>query len=341
MTLLATILIFGVLIFIHEFGHFIVAKRVGISVEEFSLGMGPKVLGKKVGETLYSLRAFPVGGFVRMAGMEPGEEAPEGRGFNEKPVLERMSVIFAGPFMNFLLAIVLFVIVYMILGVAVPTNENVVGQTIPGRAAEQAGLKSGDRIIAVNGQQVENWNELTDIIHGKAGQRITLTVVRDGKKLFFEITPEYDPERKVGLIGIYPTTELKRFGVLQSVWLGLKQSYEITKGIIGGFAQVITGQEQAQVAGPIGIYSIIGQAVQFGLTSVFNFAGILSLHLGLINLFPIPALDGSRLVFLAFEGLRGKPVDPNKENLIHFIGFALLMLLMVVITYNDLVKLFG
>jgi len=342
MTLLATIVIFGALIFIHELGHFLFAKRVGVQVEEFSLGMGPKVLGSKRGETLYSLRAFPIGGFVRMAGMENEEEVvPEGKSFNDKTVLQRMGVIFAGPLMNFVLAILLFVIVFAFVGVGVPTNNPVIGQVLPDRPAAEAGLTAGDKINSINGQEVESWKELTDIIHGQAGNLITLTVIRQGEQMEFKVTPEYDQQSQVGLIGIYQEVNLKRYGVFKSVWLGLQQSYEVTKLILVGLAQMITGQTEAEVTGPVGIIGLIGQAVQFGLASVLNFAAILSLHLGLINLFPIPALDGSRLVFLGFEGLRGRPLDPNKENFIHLMGFVLLMLLMVVITYKDIAKLFG
>jgi len=277
-----------------------------------------------------------------MAGMENEEEdVPEGKSFNDKTVLQRMGVIFAGPLMNFILAISLFVIVFAFVGVGVPTNNAVVGQVLPDRPAAEAGLTAGDKIKSINGQQVENWKELTDIIHGQADNLINLTVIRQGEQMEFKVTPEYDQQSQVGLIGIYQEVNVKRYGVFKSVWLGLQQSYEVTKLILVGLAQMITGQTEAEVTGPVGIVSLIGQAVQFGLASVLNFAAILSLHLGLINLFPIPALDGSRLVFLGFEGMRGRPLDPNKENFIHLMGFVLLMLLMVVITYKDIAKLFG
>ncbi len=337
MTLLATIIIFGLLIFVHEFGHFIMAKQAGIYVEEFSLGMGPKVFGGKRGETLYSLRAFPIGGFVRMAGMEPDQEVPEGKGFNEKSVLARMSVIFAGPLMNFLLAVVLFVVVFMIIGI--PSSENVVGNVVPNRPAAKAGLMAGDRITAVNGQEVNAWMDLVRIIHGKAGEKITLTVLRNGKELKFTVVPQLDPKYEVGLIGIEQTW--RRYGLFQAVWLGLQQSYEATKFILVGFIKTFSGQTEVEISGPVGIFGMVGQAIKFGLGTVLSFTAVLSLNLGLINLFPIPALDGSRLVFLGFEGLRGRPLDPNKENMIHLIGFALLMMLIIVITYNDIVRLLG
>ncbi|WP_366921671.1 RIP metalloprotease RseP [Metallumcola ferriviriculae] len=337
MTLLATVIIFGLLIFIHELGHFIVAKRAGVYVEEFSLGMGPKIVSRQKGETLYSLRALPIGGFVRMGGMESDLEVPEGQGFNDKTVLARMSVIFAGPLMNFILAVILFVVVFMVLGV--PSDANVVGRVLPDKPAAEAGLMAGDRITAVDGQKVTNWMDLVRIIHNKADQEISLSIVRNGDEREFTAVPQLDPEYNVGLIGIEQSWE--RHGLFGAIWLGLEQSYEITKLILVGFIQTFTGQIEAEVSGPVGIYSLVGQAMKFGFGTLLNFTALLSLNLGLINLFPIPALDGSRLVFLGFEGLRGRPLDPDKENMIHLIGFALLMMLIIVITYNDIAKLLG
>ena len=335
-TLLVAVIIFGLLIVTHELGHFMVAKMVGIRVHEFSIGMGPVVLSTRKGETVYSLRAFPIGGFNRMAGMEPGDLEDE-RGFNKKSVGQRMAVIVAGSAMNFLLAIFLFIFVFM--GIGVPSNTTVVGGLLPGRPAEQAGLQRGDRILAVAGQEVDNWRELVEIIHRSPGKPLNLLVERAGKQMQFTVTPEMDPQSKVGLIGIEQMW--KQLGFFSSILRGIQQAMAVGVLILTSLVQMVTGQVPAEVAGPIGIVQLAGEAARLGLASVLDFAGLLSLNLGIINLFPIPALDGSRLIFLGVEGVRGRPVNPERENFIHLIGFALLILLMIVITYQDLLRIFG
>ncbi|GAW94313.1 RIP metalloprotease RseP [Calderihabitans maritimus] len=336
MTLLIALLIFSALIFIHELGHFLVAKRVGIAVHEFSIGMGPVIFATQKDGTQYSLRAFPIGGFVRMAGMDP-EEADHPEGFNRKSVGQRMAVIFAGPFMNFLLSLLLFVFVFMVIGT--PSHSNVVGGVIPGRPADKAGIQKGDRIIAINGQKVNDWDDLVNIIYQNPGQSLRITVLRNGNRIEKTVTPELDPEANVGLIGIKQAWEKQ--GFISSIILGLKQAYAVTVVILTTLILMITGQVPPEIAGPVGVVQMIGQAARSGTAIVLNFAGILSLHLGLLNLFPIPALDGSRLVFLAIEGLRGKPLNREKENFIHLIGFALLMILMIIITYRDILRILG
>ncbi|MGI6686612.1 MAG: RIP metalloprotease RseP [Bacillota bacterium] len=336
MSIFWSIIIFGLLILVHEFGHFITAKRNDVKVEEFSLGMGPKVFDKKKGETIYSLRLLPLGGFVRMAGMED-QDQEDPRGFNRKTVGQRMAIIFAGPLMNFITALLLFILAFMVVGI--PSNDNVIGQVIEGHPAVQAGLQPGDRIVAINEQKVETWRELVTIIHESPEEKITLTVHRDDKVQRIQVVPRKDPDSGFGMIGIMQSWERK--GLLSATVLGLEQAYEFTKLIIVSLLQMITGAIEPEVAGPVGVVSMVGEVSRFGIGSLMTFAGILSINLGLINLFPIPALDGSRLVFLAFEGLRGRPIDPAKENFIHLVGFVLLMALMVIITYQDILRVFS
>lgn len=335
-TILLAILIFGLLITVHELGHFIVAKLTGIRVEEFSIGMGPVLVGKKWGETYYSLRAFPIGGFNKMSGMEPGEEA-DPRGFNRKSVSQRMAVISAGSVMNFLLAIVLFIIIFNVIGI--PANTNVIGDVVEGMPAAKAGLKPGDKITAVNGQKTDTWVKLTEIIHKNAGKEIILSVKRDRENFTVPVTPVKDVESGVGLIGI--KYSIKRFGFFHSVWLGITKAVGVLKLIIISLVQMIAGQAKAEVAGPVGIVRMIGQVATYGVSSILSFAAVLSLNLGLINLLPIPALDGSRLMFLGIEGIRGKKIDVEKENMVHLIGFALLLTLLIVITYHDILRIFS
>ncbi|MEW6661212.1 MAG: RIP metalloprotease RseP [Bacillota bacterium] len=333
-TALAAILIFGLLITTHELGHFLVAKLVGIRVHEFSIGMGPVILSGRRGETLYSLRLLPIGGFNRMAGMESGDlEDP--RGFNTRSISQRMAVIASGSLMNFLLAIILFIFVFM--GIGIPSNTTTIGGLLPGRPAEKAGFHVGDRITAINGQSVNSWGQLVEIIHKNPGQKLEVKVERNQQTLLIQVVPELEPQNKVGLIGIEQTWV--KLGLFSSIILGTKQALAVATLIISSLVKMISGQVPAEVAGPVGIVQMAGEAARLGLASVLNFAGLLSLNLGIINLFPIPSLDGSRLLFLGIEGVRGRPVDPEKENSIHLIGFAVLIFIMLVITYQDLLRL--
>ncbi|NLK00556.1 MAG: RIP metalloprotease RseP [Clostridia bacterium] len=336
MTIILAILVFGLLILAHELGHFIVAKLVGIQIHEFSIGMGPAAYSTQRGETKYSLRWFPVGGYNKMAGMEPGDESNP-RGFNSKSLLQRSAVIAAGSVMNFILAIVLFIFLFAVIGI--PSNANIIGHVSPGSPAAEAGLQPGDKIIKIGDVEIQSWNDLVDVIHGKPGESLTLTLQRDEKVEKVGVVPHVDQDRGVGIIGIRQSMERK--GVFNSIFLGFSSTVKILAAILVSFVQMLTGKLSADVAGPVGIVNILGDVAQFGAANVLNFTAILSLNLGLINLFPIPALDGSRLIFLLVEGLRGKPLAPEKENLIHFIGFTALILLMLLITYQDIIRLLG
>jgi len=336
LSVVVTVLILGLLIFVHELGHFLAAKKVGIKVHEFALGMGPVLYAKRVGETLYSLRVLPIGGFNRMAGMDPEEEY-DPRGFNTRTVGQRMGVIAAGSLMNFVLAIVLFAIVFM--GIGVPSNRNEIGEVLPGTPAALAGLQAGDRIVAINGTATPTWQDLLRIIRDHPGEEIQLTVQRGEEQFTVVVTPQWDEEEQVAMIGIKGVVEKK--GLLASIWLGISSSVALIIFIVQQLFLMIGGQVPADVAGPVGMVSLVGQAVNFGMGTLLRFAAILSLNLGIINLLPVPALDGSRLVFLAIEGIRGRPVNPAKENFVHFIGFVVLLGLMVLITYQDIWRLFA
>ena len=338
LTIITAVIMFGVLITAHELGHFVIAKASDIKVEEFSIGMGPAIFSRKKGETLYSLRALPLGGYNKMAGMDPGDDMDDPRGFNKKSVFKRMAVLAAGSLMNFVLAAIFFAIVFMSIP-ADPTNENIVGNVLEGGVAAEAGLQTGDVIMAVNDTEINTWMELVNIIHNKPNEELVLTIQR-GQDIFkVNVIPEYDKELGIGLIGINP--KYQKLGFFQAVWTGFARTVSLTVMVLQAFVQMFTGKTPLEVAGPVGIVQIVGQAAEVGIINVLQLAGLISLQLGLINLFPIPALDGSRIIFTGIEGLRGKPVDPDKENFVHFIGFVFLMGLMLLLTYQDLVRMFS
>ncbi|HHP51020.1 MAG TPA: RIP metalloprotease RseP [Moorella mulderi] len=335
LTIILALLIFGLLIVAHEGGHFLAAKWAGMKVEEFSVGLGPAIWQARRGETLYSLRILPLGGYNRIAGMEE-EDQDDPRGFNRQPLTKRMIVIAAGSAMNFLLAILIFILVFM--GFGIPQDLNVVGGVQPGMPAQQVGLRPGDKILEVDGHRVESWSQLVSLIRSRPEQRITLLVDRGGDLRKIEVTTVREPQTGAGLIGITPPWA--RENLYNSIVLGLQQSLLMVKMIILSLLKMVRGKAGAEVVGPVGIVQMVGQAATGGLVNVLSFTAVLSLNLGLINLLPIPALDGSRLAFLFLEALRGRPLDPRKENLIHLIGFILLLALLLLVTYKDIMRIF-
>jgi len=338
-TLIATIFVFGLLILFHELGHFITAKSVGMRVDEFAIGFGPKLISRKVGETVYSIRIIPLGGFNKIAGMDPDEEQDEGS-FSAKPIWARMMVIVAGSAMNFVLPVILLFLVFISAGVDTPSNQPLIGSTFPDKPAASAGLMPGDKITAVNGGPVETWRELVSIIQTKAGAPLTITYSRgseSGKTAV--LTPEYDEKGNRGIIGIMPQVDKYYPGVLESVGLAAKQTYIVAQSMLISIGEMITGRVAADVAGPIGVAQMAGQVAQHGIIPLMQFAAFLSINLGLINLLPVPVLDGGHVVTLAVEGIRGKPLHRNQMQFIQMVGFALLMLLFVVATFKDILRL--
>lgn len=339
LTFVASVFVFGLLVFFHELGHFFVAKLVGIKVIEFSLGFGPKIAGVPGGETQYNLRLLPLGGFVRMAGMEPNEELDEGdelRGFNKKTIGQRIAVIFAGPFMNFLLAALLAALIFGFHGIP---DGVVTVDILPNSPAMQAGLMPGDKILSINGQLIENQEELIGLISSHPNENIKITVLRNNVEQQFNIHTAVD-ENGAGKVGFVVGPGTRKISLLQSIGQGFAWTGQITLLILDFISKMIFGQAPADFGGPVRVVSEIGKAAEVGIFYLLQLAAFLSINLGLFNLFPIPALDGSRILFLFWEKLRGRPVDPVKENFIHLVGFGLLLLLMVVITYNDILSIF-
>lgn len=337
-TVIATIFVFGLLIFFHELGHFITAKLVGMRVDEFAIGFGPKIVSWKHGETLYSLRIIPLGGFNKIAGMDPEEEQDE-RSFSAKPIWARMLVIIAGSGMNFILPVILFISISLISGIDKPSNEPIVGNVFPDKPAAQAGLMTGDLIITVNNTPIESWRSFVDIIQANTGNQLVIQYERNGTAQNAVVVPEYDVRANRGIIGIMPQIDNYRPGFIEATGLAFKQTYIVTASMITGIAQMVTGKIEAEVSGPIGVAQMAGEVAQLGIMPLLQFAAFLSINLGLINLLPVPVLDGGHVVTLAVEGLRGKPLSKNKMQFIQMIGFALLLLLMIVATFKDISRL--
>ncbi|MGI6038195.1 MAG: RIP metalloprotease RseP [Limnochordia bacterium] len=338
--LVAFIFVFGTIVFFHEMGHFIVAKLVGIKVYEFSLGFGPALLSFKGGETYYSLRLLPLGGFVKLAGMDPSlseEEAipsDDPRSFYAKPIWQRMATIAAGPMMNFILASILFAVYFMTVQVFPPMVTGVL-QDSP---AYQAGLQPGDRIISVAGKTIDDVGQVTKLIQANPGRSVTIVVERDGKKESLEAIPEPYGPQGLGRIGV-GIDEQRRDPPHIALPKGFGTTHRVTIDLVRTLTKMFTGQVEAEFTGPVGIYQLVGESARQGFNYLLMLAAILNINLGLLNFLPIPILDGGWLLFLGLEGIRGKPIDPDHQGLAQFIGLALLILLMLFATYRDFLRI--
>lgn len=409
---LLTVLVFFVIVTIHEWGHYYFAKRAGILVREFAIGFGPKLISIKRGETRFTIRLVPAGGFVRMAGEDPeivdvasgqtiaiklkddkvtrlyldrldersgvirgevtqidlerdlfvtldiegekerfslhpqalmitkGKEtqiAPLDRQFGSKSVAARARAIFAGPFMNFVLAFVLCGAYIQLAG----TPENLLVDSISkGMPAEKAQLQSGDMIQAINGTPIgTDYDKMIEIIGGSPGVPIQMDIVRGGVAQKIELTPASD-DKGVGKVGITATYKTRTATITETVTGAGKLMKQMTVIIFEGLKKLVTGDFKLDdLGGPVRTAEVTSQIAKQGIAELTRWTAMLSLYLGIFNLLPIPALDGSRLIFLGLEALRGRPIDPNRESMVHFVGFALIMLLMLVVTYNDILRL--
>jgi regulator of sigma E protease len=334
------LIVFGLLIFIHELGHFLAAKRAGIDVLEFGIGFGPKIFTFQRQETRYTLRLLPLGGFVRMAGTDPDDLDNE-NGFAKKSVGKRMGVIVAGATMNFLLAMVMFGLLVSLTGI--PTgefsDEARIGEIIIGEPADLAGLLPGDLVLSVDGEPVQNWTDLVAVINANPNQPLSLVIERDEIEKTLTVTPKMREEDSKGVIGITGTYLVRPATIIEQIRFGIQQTFFVAGLILNAIWQMITGKMAADISGPIAITRVLGRAARLGFPYLLNLAAIININIGLFNLIPIPALDGSRLVFLAIEGIRGKPVAQDKENMFHVIGFALLMLLAIFVAYRDILNI--
>ena len=336
MSILLAVVVIGALIFVHELGHFLAARAAGIRVHEFALGMGPILLSRVKGHTRYSLRAIPIGGFLRVAG-EEGEESeiPEAERYDKKPIRVKALFVAGGAFMNFALAIVIFILIFTFMGV--PSTQPVLGAVSPDSPAEAAGLLPGDRVLYVGEDAIASWTDMQQAVAKYPGREVIFVVDRGGAEQSLAVTPRLDETLNRALVGVQASYE--KFNILHAVFLGVRETIWFTAEIVLVIVRMITGAVPAEGAGPIGIVVMVGEVARTGLVNLLSFAAVISIQLGLFNLLPIPALDGSKLAFLSLEAIRGKPVDPEWENMIHLLGFALLMGFLVLITFKDLQRL--
>lgn len=269
-TILAAIFVFGVLITVHEFGHFITAKMTGMRVDEFAIGFGPNIFQKKVGETLYSLRIIPLGGYNKIAGMDPDEPATEDS-FKSKSIPARMLVILAGSLMNFLLPVILFFSIFMINGIQKPVDQPVLGTIMADKAAAKAGLQVGDRIISINGEKIVTWNDLVVTLQKYPDKEITVTAEHQGEVKNYQMVPAYDAQYGRPLIGISPKYEHYQPGVAEAAAMGAGYTKHIIFAMIDGLQKIITGAAPADVAGPIGVAKMAGEMAHQGMLPLLNF----------------------------------------------------------------------
>lgn len=337
LTILAAIFVFGVLVTVHEFGHFITAKMTGMRVDEFAIGFGPKIYQQKDGETLYSLRAIPLGGYNKIAGMDP-DDPVEPNAFNSKPILARMLVILAGALMNFILPIILFSGIFMVEGRMQLVNEPVLGNVVNEMAAARAGLKAGDRIVTIDGKNVETWTDVVLNLRKAGTEEVTLTAERNGVLQTYKMTPMFDKDAGRPLIGVSPKFSKESLGFFGSIKEGFIYTKNIGLSMVSGLYRIVSGNAPADVAGPIGVAQMAGQVAEKGLLPLMNFVAFLSINLGVINLLPLPALDGGHFVLLLLEALRGKPLGGKAMTNIQMVGVALILALTVFSTFKDITR---
>ena len=340
LTVAAAIFVFGLLVFFHELGHFITAKLTGMRVDEFAIGFGPKIFRMRYGETVYSLRAIPLGGFNDIAGMDPSDNQAGERGYCEKPVLSRMIVILAGSAMNFILPIIIFFGVYCFQGVANPAPDAVLGAVVENMPAQKAGLQEGDKILSVNGENVATWEEFTKKIVAAEENPVLIKYERNSQVSEVEITPTVEKSTGRVLIGVQRLMNYEPQGVINSFVMALTHTKEILALMLNALADLVVKPSGAAVTGPIGIAQMAGQVATMGFIPLLNFAALLSLNLGIINLLPVPALDGGHFVGLVIEAVRGKPLSPKALMYTQRVGIALLLLLTVVVTAKDIINVF-
>ncbi|UCF90145.1 MAG: RIP metalloprotease RseP [Desulfobacterales bacterium] len=350
-SILAFIVVLGVLIFFHEFGHFLVARLFGVGVDKFSLGFGPRLIGKKIGITDYRLSAIPLGGYVKMVGEEPDAQIDPSDlplSFTHKHVAKRILIVAAGPFFNLLLAVIIFFGIFLISGTFVLQPS--VGSVKAGSPAEVAGLQKGDLIVAIDGTKVSSWDEMAELIGASNGKALAVTVRREESQLDFSIPPErvttqnlFGEDIQRYVIGITASGEAYTMDLnsFQALAESLIQTYNVAELMVVIIAKLITGDISTDtIGGPLMIAQMAGDQAKAGASNLIFFIALISINLAIINLLPIPVLDGGHLLFFAIEAVKGRPVSLKVREVAQQIGLFILLLLMILVFYNDITRIF-
>jgi regulator of sigma E protease len=349
MTFLSAVLLFGFLIFIHELGHFIVAKGNGVKVLKFSLGFGPRVIGRQIGETEYIRSAIPLGGYVKMLGEETEDEAEpadDARSYKNQSALKRIAIVFSGPLFNFLTAVVIFFFIYV---TGFPILLPVIGEVLPDSPAARAQLTRGDRIVEIDGTPVAQWAEVTNIIHESPEKPLSMKIRRGEAVLTITVSPErktmknlFGEDKEVGLIGVKPegeTTTTKE-SIPEAIKNAFVRTWDISVLTIVGIVKIIQRIIPTDtIGGPILIFQLAEKQASAGVLSFFTFAAVISINLAVLNLLPIPVLDGGHIVMLLVEKIRRRPLSERTILLSQRIGMAFIVILMALALYNDIFRL--
>ncbi len=348
------LIVLGVLIFFHELGHFLVAKYFGIKVLKFSLGFGPKLVGKKIGETEYLISAVPLGGYVKMLGENGDDEDPvspedEAKSFSHKPAIQRIAVVAAGPIFNLLLALLIFFGSYAVTGMQVLTTE--IGEVRQGSPANNAGLQKGDLILALDDKDTSTWPQLKEMVQDNQGEAIRVTLERKGDVITVTIVPEmsvvkniFGEEISTPLLGIVSAGTFReiKLNIFGAVREGFLKTWEIIKLTCLTVVKLFQGIVPLKtLGGPILIGQMTGELAKESWAYLIPFTGVISINLGILNLLPVPILDGGFIIFLLIELIIGRPLNIKKREFAQKFGIGLLVLLMIVVIYNDITRILG
>jgi regulator of sigma E protease len=350
-SIFSLIIVLGVLIFFHELGHFLVARVLGVGVERFSLGFGPKLIGKTIGITEYQISAIPLGGYVKMVGESPDSELDPSDipiSFTHKHVFKRILIVAAGPFFNILLALIIFFGIFQISGLLILKPN--IGDVNEGTPAYMAGLKKNDLVVSIDGVDISSWEDMANAIMASKGKTIAISVLRGDKILTKKVTPEVkkfknifneDVDRYV--IGITASGEVfkKNLNFFQAVSESINQTYQITALTIKGVVKLFQGTVSPKtLGGPIMIAQMAGQQAKEGVVNLIFFIALISINLAILNFLPIPVLDGGHLLFFFIEAIKGSPVSVKVREISQQAGIFVLILLMIYVFYNDIARVF-
>ncbi len=343
-------IVLGVLIFVHEFGHFLLAKLMGVGVEKFSLGFGPRIVGKKIGMTEYLISAIPLGGYVKMVGESPEKELDESLlplSFLHKSLFKRSLIVLAGPVFNLLLSVAIFFVFFQVSGLPIMKPE--VGEVQEGMPAHEGGIRPGDRVVSIDGKPVTRWEEMADLIKQSSGRPLRIEILRDERTVLVKVVPKLLSSRNLFgeqvekyVIGITASgaVTIRQLNPFQSAVQGVLQTWQIAKLTVLAIGKIIAGTISAKtLGGPIMIAQLAGQQAEAGIINLIFFIALLSVNLGIINLLPIPVLDGGHLLFFLIEAVSRRPLNLKTREVAQQVGIFVLILLMIFVFYNDIARI--